>query len=479
MRVFLAIFLLLFVQFSFAQVRTIYTFKAEAGYESKYGIVAEKTLDNGFILFSKAERTQHIQTASIDQINNPDDQYSYIFKYNIGKSKKKFILPQWTSSLDIIQDKFIQSSDPYYCIYDFSGNKLVETKAFDEPIIWNNTYIAKSVFYSADYSSNWGPFSVYQFFSFGDFKELWKDTFNNIRKEKDFIFLSNDHDPGKNKVFSTDMQDIFGNNYFPRYYLESVNHFVVEEKGANVMGVMDMNKETLVPLKYSWINTIETEELYQTNKYSHKYLIDARTEDSSFIYNSRYKLLFSAPSFRYELKDSLLEIQGGDFEALIDTTGKVIVPYKKWWLTLEKDYIQTGVWDGSIFDHGWYNYGGKEIFPPIYRKITPVKDGMVILERKEEDQPWKVDLADITGKIYTTAPYDSYRGFTDGVFMFSSHGSIFIYDEKGNYLFSIQANWISDFVNGEAQVQVGKKTGVINKKGEWVVKPRFKRLKAK
>ena len=157
---------------------------------------------------------------------------------------------------------------------------------------------------------------------------------------------------------------------------------------------------------------------------------------------------------------------------MLDINGKVIVPVINKSITLEKKYVTVSA--NSYLEEEIYSYEGKKLFDGPYRHIYELPGSKLVVlnaAKGSGSTPAKVWLADTeTNTILTPNSFNHYWGYSEGVMVFSNDDHYFFYDLDGNLLFEFQADYVDNFIDGRAIVIRGKKQGMINTKGELVVK---------
>jgi hypothetical protein len=131
--------------------------------------------------------------------------------------------------------------------------------------------------------------------------------------------------------------------------------------------------------------------------------------------------------------------------------------------------------------YGYYDGTGKVAIPPQFFTAMSFSEDLAVTKRTVSGP---VELIDTTGKTVATIPnvFTRLDEFRQGVIWLASNADkkIYLYDKKGAKVFPQGFDYAADYdENGLSRAQMpDKKYGLINKKGEWVIKPEWTAIEA-
>ncbi|MEM6263322.1 MAG: WG repeat-containing protein [Bacteroidota bacterium] len=113
---------------------------------------------------------------------------------------------------------------------------------------------------------------------------------------------------------------------------------------------------------------------------------------------------------------------------------------------------------------------GKEIVPAIYESVGTFKEGMVAVERRENDESkskWGFYGRD--GMLKVPFMYDLARPFAEGLAPVQLEGKWGYVNLEGELQIACKYNLASLFFGGKAIVKLGDRNGIIDTSGNWTV----------
>lgn len=466
-------------------------FEARPGYDKSFGIQPVDTLNSGLVIFKKAQPEEVLELVSADDETEHSTDISTYFswQFNFGFSKAKLLLKEWVYSVDLISENYLLTGSGEYKLYNPQGIIVKNLSTMKKPMLFHDILVVEvngmdfpPVSYSWSYLEK---LNLYRFFDLsGKIAIIYEDSLTDVSKHNDFLFLQNKHEPQRNKLMNAKMESVFPAGIIP--VLPFADYALVMDSATSNFGIMNFENKVEIPLDFEKIDMgmffnlfIEAEKIELNQDWLYlarrKSFITAIRNDSAFLYNYHFDLVFSGTDFQYDIRESsngliYLRIEQDNREGLIDSTGKVIVPIHYASVQLEQDYIL--VRSSDYTEEDIYSFEGEKLFSGPYHNIYKLSNGLVVLSTKQKaDKGYdrKVWLGDAkTNTKLTPEPYEHYQGFSEGIIQFKTGRIFYFYNLKGELLFSLKADSIGDFEEGVAVVNLGKKKGKINRKGEWV-----------
>ena len=136
--------------------------------------------------------------------------------------------------------------------------------------------------------------------------------------------------------------------------------------------------------------------------------------------------------------------------------------------------------------YGYININGEEVVPCTnyyyqYAISPDFSEGLAGFKAGD-----KYGYINTKGELVIDAIYDKVTPFSDGLALVAIDDSIFFIDREGNkvldwkwdYPFAIDCDGVSyyDFKNGMIEVEYNGKSGMVNKKGEYIIPPKYHRV---
>lgn len=411
-------------------------------------------------------------------------------KYGLfNASTKENILPQIYSSIKIINNEYdsdkeylsliIEVDENYYNnkegLADLNGNILIETK-------YSNIYfIRKEIAVYTDFDSNYGLFSLKSKHNTG-IKYYDYDTSDNndliIAKTIDGKYGLLDH--SLKYVLAADSDYIYENG-----------PFYVSEKGDKA-ALYNMLTRKTSPYTYDEINDF-TKLINSTGaivKYNGKY--GMIRENASFSIPPIYDTLSSFDDgYSVMSKDGLY--------GLIDEYGKVLVEAKyddlynfsngfaifkennKYgYLNKSGNIAIQPIYDSvSGFDENGYasvvfneksgiiKRDGKYTIEPKYAEIYKLKDTLIVIE---DFTTGLYGIADLSGKVIIDTDCNDigYFGNNESTYI-KINSQYALINDKAEIITTFIFDYIGEFYNSFAEIEIGDKSGYINTRGEYIL----------
>ncbi len=165
-------------------------------------------------------------------------------------------------------------------------------------------------------------------------------------------------------------------------------------------------------------------------------------------------------------------VNGLELYGVINIKGKMVI--EPAYSTIENDYFRTGYFKVGKKADNKYQFGivdsvGKLAIPPLYTDLKTVNNGVVRAQIKYT----KWGLLSINNETLTPFSYDYIGPWSDGLARVSidkNYKSNYGYiDQSGKVVIECQYAVATNFENGIALVQKGKKIGFINSKNETAI----------
>lgn len=172
------------------------------------------------------------------------------------------------------------------------------------------------------------------------------------------------------------------------------------------------------------------------------------------------------------LAPNLLKVKMGKLEALADGQGHLLTEMRYWQILF---YSQNHLLIKEENQYGLINGGGKITVPIQYDTLIFGEDYLVGAFIKDKyHKEWHALQYD--GEVLFKKASDKLDIGNQGYFSFLENGSWGFYDYQGNKSIPNQYDQVQPFINGKAIARYMGSDGVINRKGEWVIKPRKDQL---
>lgn len=138
-------------------------------------------------------------------------------------------------------------------------------------------------------------------------------------------------------------------------------------------------------------------------------------------------------------------------------------------------YEAAGTFDDGlciVVENGKYgiiNNKGIEIIKPEYEMISDYVNGIAYFKNND-----KIGFFDREGRVIIEPEYDDARiDFTDDLIGVSKDGEFGFINSKGEEKIKFQFEDVTNFENGYASAKIKGKWGLINKKGDFVILPKY------
>jgi len=255
-------------------------------------------------------------------------------------------------------------------------------------------------------------------------------------------------------------------------YLLSLSRMVylfpaaVKGIGGSKWGYINEKGDFVLPPKYEMAREFQENGLaiVQVNN-----LTGIINSDGYFIVKPKYDTISPFSEGRATVID-------GEGFKVIDESGKEISP---------KGYSFIGDYQGgrvvvaNTNEQGEYLYGylnrrGKEVIPLSYESASDFQDGKALVKIKGGIYA----LIDLTGKVLKSYPYPFVDDYGEGALAFReiNDGKWGYMDESGKVIIDPQFTGTQHFVEGKAIVQTSDLYGLIDREGQFIIKPHYNTL---
>lgn len=492
----------LFLFFSGTTIFGQNIFKRSKNFGDEFGVQATETLNSGLIVFKRAHQEEVIEVVEpkAKEPKKPDNNVYFSYQYNFGYSKEKLILTEWSYDIKQLDYGYLLVEQPNYLLYDVKGKQIVDLETQQSPMLIGHLLIAKKEReidskenYYLSYKERQNLPSHYVFYDLSQkARKVFEDSLTKINQLDTLLYLQNSSEPSRSKLVNKKMKSILPMGVYPLIVLKEA--VIVRDSTTQLAGFIDFNKNVIVPLAYEHFDVAQNPHIFGGISYSyndsefwisdkeHSFFIASRN-DSSFLFNDKYDVIFATKKFTYEEanapnKKIYLIIKADKREGLIDTDGHTIVPINYRTISFKDTYIEVTTAEPNPGQYDAYSYDGHKLFSGPYAYVRPLPSGLVVLENMPEEGSVNKEIwlaNPMKNELLTSEPYHHYFGSDEGILRFKKEDHYFFYTISGEFLFSIKANYVGDFEDGRATVFVDKKEGAINTKGQWIEE--LKRIK--
>ncbi|HLG04225.1 MAG TPA: WG repeat-containing protein [Bacteroidia bacterium] len=171
--------------------------------------------------------------------------------------------------------------------------------------------------------------------------------------------------------------------------------------------------------------------------------------------------------FFYDLDDGYYQFKTAEgLAGVIDSTGKIILKaeyeeifhLQKPFFTVEKNFL-----------NGCYALNGKEIYPPVSRKLVYFFNGHSVVTNEDG----KSGMIDTTGKLIVSTVYDSIGAFYKGYATVMKDGKSGMVDSTGKMICEIKYDELRPMINGYAVFRKGEKFGYVTAGNKEIIAAKF------
>ncbi|MEN7547076.1 WG repeat-containing protein [Rapidithrix thailandica] len=238
--------------------------------------------------------------------------------------------------------------------------------------------------------------------------------------------------------------------------------------------LVELRGDTLVGKKQFWYGMLSIKSGKTLIDFIHKEIRwDEEKADWQVKPYSRFTLInLQGDSLNSWYYDRLRNIEKGVFEARLNgQTG--LVNQKGEFFVKKGKYDQIRDFKNGIAivrkgrKLGVINTSGKEILPVAFPKISKDPSGLLRVVTDEG----KVVMYNTNGHRISDPSVEYIGDFTDGMYRIKQRGYWGYYDAQFIPAIALRYKAASDFKGGYAAVTMDSLYGVINKKGEWVIRP--------
>lgn len=244
------------------------------------------------------------------------------------------------------------------------------------------------------------------------------------------------------------------------HHISEHNLNIIEQNG--MLGVTNGKGNVVVPALYQKIrinkdNSISGLPLREWS------ILDG---DNNFITKVNYDTI--AP-----VAQNLLKVGHGNKEGLADSQGNLISELREWQIFSFQDQYAL-VKEGDKY--GIINAGGSLTVPLAYDTLILGEDYLVgMLQKEGRKKEWHA--LQYSGEVLFKRACDALHIGNQGYFSFLENSSWGFLNYKGERTIPNQYDTVHAFINGRAIAHYMGSDGVINRSGEWVIRPRKDRLK--
>lgn len=496
------IVIILFLFLSKATIIGQVFFKENRSYADDFDVQVDDTLNSGLIIFKRAhqEDIPEVVEPKAKEPRKPDNTAYFSYQYNFGYSKEKLLLGEWASSIKQLDYGYLLVEHANYLLYNTKGKQILDLETSESPLVIDHLFIVKQKresdiynYYSVSSREREKIPSFYRFYDLSQkVRNIFEDSLTKINQLDTLLYLQNSSEPSRSRLVNQKMKSVLPTGVYPEIVLKECA--IVRDKTTKLTGFMDFNQNIIIPLAYESFDVVQNPHTFGGLSYSYtdsEFWISnkeysffiASHNDSSFLYNADYELIFAANRFVYKEekapnKKTYLVIKIDKNEGVIDTDGRTIVPINYRNISFKDAYIDVRTTEPNPGQYDSYSYDGKKLFNGPYNHVRRLASGLVILEKMpaKESINKEVWLANpITNEFLTSEPHHDYLGSNEGILRFSKEDNYFFYNILGEFLFSIQADYVYEFQDGKATVRIDKKGGLIDTKGQWIEE--LKRIK--
>lgn len=243
------------------------------------------------------------------------------------------------------------------------------------------------------------------------------------------------------------------------YYIAEHNLNIIEQNG--MLGVANGRGNVVVPALYQKIK-INKDNSISGLPFREWSILDG---DNNFISKVNYDTI--AP-----IAKNLLKVRQGKKEGLADAQGNLISALREWQIFPFQDQYALVKEDNK---YGVINAGGGMAVPISYDSLILGEDYLVGLV-KNEDHKNEWHALQYSGELLFKRNCDALNIGNQGYFSFLENSSWGFLNYKGERSIPNQYDAVQPFVNGRAIAHYMGSDGVINRSGEWVIRPRQDRL---
>lgn len=166
--------------------------------------------------------------------------------------------------------------------------------------------------------------------------------------------------------------------------------------------------------------------------------------------------------------ENLLHVLIGDTEALSDNKGNLLTPMKLWKLyPLENNFFVAQ----EKGKYGVLNAGGKITVPVVYDTLLLSSD-YVIGKYSDQNIPLEWHVLQFSGELLFKKDCTLMGIGNQGYFSFLENKNWGFFNYKGEKSVLNQYDLVDPFIEGKAIAKYMDSDGVINRAGEWIIKPR-------
>ncbi len=223
---------------------------------------------------------------------------------------------------------------------------------------------------------------------------------------------------------------------------------------SNKWGFVDKHGREVIPCRFNKVNNFSNG--FATVKLSNKWgLINKLGETQlEFEYSSLGNY-----------SDGLIAFRGTSGNGYLDQDGNEMIPSK---FSVADDFNNGVARVKADGKYGLLNTKGEFLVRPKYIMISDFnEDGLAIASR--QGKRVKYEVIDLTGKIITQTAFRHIQPFREGYAAVRLDDQYGFIDNRGKLVIKNSYSKVSDFSEGMASVQQNGKCGYINEKGETVV----------
>lgn len=492
----------LFLFFSGTTIFGQNIFKRPKSFGDEFGVQATDTLNSGLIVFKRAHQEEVIEVVEEGTkiSRNSDANVYFSYQYNIGYSKQKLLLGEWSYVIKQLDYGYLLIEQPNYLLYDVKGKQILELETSESTLLIGHLLIAKKEReidskenYYLSYKERQNLPSHYVFYDLSQkARKVFEDSLTKINHLDTLLYLQNSSEPSRSKLVNKKMKSVLPMGVYPLIVLKEA--VIVRDSTTQLAGFVDFNKNVIIPLEYEHFDVAQNPHIFGGPSYSYNdsefWISDkeysffiASRNDSSFLFNADYDMIFATKKFTYEEanapnKKIYLVLQMDKKKGVIDEYGQTIVPINYRTISFKDTYIEVTTVEPNPGQYDAYSYDGHKLFSGPYTYVRRLESGLVVLENMPQEglMNKEIWLANpMTNEFLTSEPYHHYFGSNEGILRFKKEDHYFFYSVLGEFLFSFKADYVGDFEDGRATVIIAKKEGAINTKGQLVEE--LKRIK--
>lgn len=167
----------------------------------------------------------------------------------------------------------------------------------------------------------------------------------------------------------------------------------------------------------------------------------------------------------------LAQVRMGSQRYFINKKGENAFGKEFEWARSFNDSMASVHIDGKV---GYINISGQLVIPAKYYTGGTFVDGYTVVKDSQESKVWK--LIDKKGRVQFEKQVDRMNKGAGKIVYFTKDRNEGIMDLKGNIIVPAKYDLIMGFMGDIAVVKADSKEdlfGIINKKGEWIVEPKY------